>query len=611
MNNVIGLLSPHSVRGARQVLETLKKRRTIVFGSAGALLIIIISSGAYAAMRVHDTPALNQTSGQESEKDLDTLTTIAPELVSDSSSVILLGTILSHETANIYPRRSGIVEDIYVDIGDHVEKGQVVALLLPQGVEGLSAAKIAEKQARKSEAESNLSTATQVAEETIISTRQKINEKETELMIAQREQDSLLQKFAESEGNIMQKHEQAFTTVQHTRQLIEWILLGSNSRSGVHMRSDDLLKNLGIQDSSNTYRYSIVEAFNTLTDTEREYINASDFQKPVVIDRMLAQALDALHVTNMLLQYTPSEITANGFDRLTHAQLTERIGKITTVQDNVYSSKEKLEDARFSFQTLASSEPELFAAFRSGQYEGLKSNKVRMLEEHIRSANNTLGLTEANQQQIVERQKSMVDIANTMLQSEYAESGHRKILSPFSGTVSKRFLHVGQIVSPSMPAFEMTDVLTSLAKKAKAEVQFGLPEHLLDAVDIGDQIAFFLQEDEGEEYSAEITRKSPQVDMKTHTVTVQAKIPDDLQLPHQSSVRIRLTDNKKPIYRVPSSAVKREEDQNYIWLLDPETHEPLQLVVSVSAEDGEFAEITGILTKESAIILDPPDLFND
>ena len=603
MNNVIQLLS--------QAKLALLKRRKLAVRSVGVLLIVIISSTSYATMRGSDSLSPNQTSKLETEEDLNTLTTVAPEFVSDSSSVILLGTVLSHETANIYPRRSGIVEDIYVDIGDRVEKGQVVALLLPKGVEGQSAAKIAEKQARKSEAQSNLSTATQVAEETIISTRQKINEKETELLIAQREQDSLLQKFAESEGNITQKREQAFTVVQNTRQLIEWIVLGSNSRSGMHMRSDDLLRNLGIQDSSNTSRYSIIEAFNTLTDSEREYANASDIQKPVVIDRILAQALDALSVTNMLLQYTPSEVTANGFDRLTHVQLTDRIGKITAAQNSIYASKEKLEDARFAFQTLTSSEPEIFAAFRSGQYEGLKSNKVRMLEEHIRSANNTLGLTEANQQQIVERQKSMLDIANTMLQSEYAESGHRKILSPFSGTVSKRFLNVGQIVSPSMPAFEMTDVLTSLAKNAKAEVQFGLPEYLLSAVDIGDQITFYLQEDEVQEYSAEITRKSPQVDMKSHTVTVQAKIPDDLSLPHQSSVPIRLTDNKKPIYRVPSSAVKREDDRNFIWLLDLETNEPMQLTVSVFAEDGEFAEITGALDKESQVILDPPDLFND
>jgi len=196
------------------------------------------------------------------------------------------------------------------------------------------------------------------------------------------------------------------------------------------------------------------------------------------------------------------------------------------------------------------------------------------------------------------------------LQSEYASSGHREIRSPFSGTVSKRFVNVGQIVMPSMSAFELTDVPTSLAKKAKSELQFGLPEYLQSAVDVGDTVTFFLQTDDMRQHSAIVTRKSPQVDMQTHTVTVQAKIPDDLQLPHQSSVRIRITDEKRPVYRVPSSAVKREAERNYVWILDPQTQNPTQSPVSVIAEDGEFAEVTGTITAESVVILDPPDLFS-
>ena len=232
-----------------------------------------------------------------------------------------------------------------------------------------------------------------------------------------------------------------------------------------------------------------------------------------------------------------------------------------------------------------------------------------MLQEQIRTAHNALGLTEANQEQMVESKQSMVKIANAMLQSEYATSGNRKILSPFSGTVSKRFINVGQIVMSSMSAFELTDVPTSLAKKAKTEIQFGLPEQLIDALDIGDNVTFFLQADETTPYNAEVTRKSPQVDMQTHTITVQAKVDNTLSLPHGASVRIRLLDEKKPIFRVPSSAVKREAERNYVWILDPETQKPTQRAVSVIAEDGEFAEITGVITAESVIILDPPSHF--
>ncbi len=582
-----------------------------VLGIGVLCLTAVLSFSVYATMQGSNVPpTLAQTGNTEEESTTGTgLTTITPTLVSGSSSVILLGSVLSHETANIYPRRDGIVEDIYVDIGDTIKKNQVVALLLPKGVEGQSAAMIAEKAARKKQAESDLSTTEQVAEETIINTRQKINEKETELMVAKREQEALIQKFAESEANIAQMREQAFTSVQNARQLIEWITLGSNTRNGIDMRDGDVLRNLGIHDSSNASRYDIVYRFNSLYAAEQEYASASDSQKPAIIDRLLPLALDALSTTNTLLQYTPTQPSGNGINQLSHAQLTDRLSKVVSAQDMIYKAKEKLEDARLSFQTLTSGEPELYRAYRSGNHEGANSNKVRMLEEQIRTAHNSLALTEANQEQMVEMKRRQVDIAAAMLQSEYATSGNRQVLSPFSGIVSKRFIDVGQIVMPSMSAFELTDVPTSLAKRAKTEIQFGLPEQFIGALDIGDSVSFFLQTDETTPYSAEITRKSPQVDTQTHTITVQAKVPDDLSLPHGSSIRVRLIDEKKPVFRIPSSAVKREAERNYVWILDPETQKPMQSVVSVIAEDGEFAEVTGAITAESSVILDPPSLF--
>jgi len=567
--------------------------------SLAVILIAAVSLSVYAF-----TPP-TEVLVEEDIADSKELTTVRPLLVSDSSSVTLLGTVLSNETANIYPRREGIVEDILVDIGDTVEKNQVVALLLPKGVEGQSAAMISEKKARKSLEESNLVTATHVAQETMIKTKQSIVEKETELMVAIREQKELLQKFTESSDHILQMQEQAFTAVQNARQVIEWILVGSNSITGSAMRNDDLLRNLGIQDSTNVSRYNVIEAFNAVIDAKIQYEGSSSSKKATSMDTLLTLALDAINKVNIILQYTPSGTTANGFDQLTYAQLTDRLTKVLSEQDKIYKAREKLEDARNSFFTLTSREPELYQAFRTGNDAGKQSNKVHMITQQIQTAHDILGLTEVSQDQIIERQKSMVDIADSMLQLEYANSGHRQIRSPFSGTVSKRFLNVGQIVSPSMPAFELTGVPTSLAKKAKAEVQFGLPEHLLSAIEVGDTIAFFLQTDEEDEYSAEVTRKSPQVDMQSHTFTIQAKIPDDLNLPHQSSVRIRLTDEKKPIFRVPSSSVKRKDDKNYLWIINPETDTPIELTVSVTAEDGEFAEITGALTQETDVILDP------
>jgi multidrug efflux pump subunit AcrA (membrane-fusion protein) len=34
--------------------------------------------------------------------------------------------MISNETANVYPRRSGIIKDLYVDIGDSISAGQKI-----------------------------------------------------------------------------------------------------------------------------------------------------------------------------------------------------------------------------------------------------------------------------------------------------------------------------------------------------------------------------------------------------------------------------------------------------------------------------------------------------
>ncbi len=544
------------------------------------------------------TPPVIVTTGAEGAGS-SSFNTTNPLLISGSSSSIILGTVLSNETANIYPRREGIVEDIYVDIGDSVEKNQVVALLLSKGVEGQSAAAISEKNARKAQAEADYLSAQAVAEETIINTRQKIREKETELFIAQREQEALLDKFAEYETNIVQMRDQAFTAVRNARQVIEQILIGSNSRAGAAIDEDDLFDQLGLL--SPETRYDVFPLFNELYSQEQNYSPANKNS----INALLSIADKTLTSSVSLLGATPSvSVTQPGL--FTQQELANLTSRILSSQTNILKAKDKLEDAENVYEKLISAEPELYQAHLTGDSSAAQSNKVALLTEKIQTAENSLHLTEANQQQIIERQKSMVNVAAAMLQSEVAKSGHREVRSPFSGTVSKRFLEVGQIVMPSMTAFELTDVPTTLAKSAKREIKFGLPEHLQSAVTVGDTVSFSLPDKEELIHSAEVTRVSPQIDMQTHTVTVQAKLDDELKLPHNTSVRIRVTDQSLPIFQVPSFSVKRDENQNVIWILNSESKEPQQVTVTVISEDGEFAEISGDISELTQVILDPP-----
>ena len=572
----------------------------------GIVAIAIISSaGAMAMIKSSATPPKIVETG-EAEKE-ESFTTANPTLISGSSSLILLGKVLSHDTANIYPRRDGIVEDVYVDIGDKVEKNQVVALLLPKGVEGQSAAMIAEKNAVKLQAEADAMNAVSVAKESVNKAAQQLEEKKSALAVAKNEQEALKRKFSQANDNVIQTLEHAFISVRRARQLIEQITLGSNSRTGVALNEDDIGVQLGLLDYKTRFRLSY--AFSELDETEKIYRNASYEKQKQIIHKVMEHAVHALLETADLLASTPSvPLPQPGL--YTEQMLTDLNNKVISAQHDILTAKEKFEDAHNEFLTLTTSEPALYAAWKSGSKNpNVQSNKVQMLTAQMQTAEQNLSFVESQQNQMTEKSENMVKIANAMLNAEYASSGHKEIRSPFAGVVSKRFITVGGMAMPSMSAFELVDVETTLSKKAKQEIQFGIPEHIQSSIAVGDTVEFFLPENEEKAMTAEISRKSPQVDMQSRTIIVQAKVPDELSLPHQTNVRIRIIDQKTPLFRVPSFSVKREDDRNIIWTLNPETKKPETIEVTVKSEDGEFAEISGDIDEDSVVILDPPDII--
>ncbi|MBU1911622.1 hypothetical protein KKG16_04385, partial [Patescibacteria group bacterium] len=257
-------------------LQAFTKTRARIAVTVTDLIVsalLIVSFGTFYSP--DSPPNIIQAGGESpaSDETKEGFTTANPKLVSDSSSMIIIGTVLSHETANIYPRRDGIVEDVLVDIGDTVKKNQVVAILLPKGVEGLSSAMIAEKSAVKFQAEADYINSLGVAQESVNKAQQQIEEKKSALAVAQNEQKSLLQKFSQQSADVKQKLEHAFISARRARQLIEQITLGSNTRTGNMIREVDIDKQLGLMNPET--RYTVSFAFGEIDQAENTYRNMS------------------------------------------------------------------------------------------------------------------------------------------------------------------------------------------------------------------------------------------------------------------------------------------------------------------------------------------------
>lgn len=593
------------MKNITQTTWAFARKRPLIAGSSATFASLLLILAVIAA--TNDPISPTRAESAKVVGDDESYATVSPELVSSASTVILLGTVISNETANIYPRRDGIVEDIYVDIGDTVKKGQVVAILLPKGVEGESAAAIARKKAEKSQMEAGYETAQNVAKQALNKMKQEIDEKREALAVALQKQKGMIQRLALATVNVEQMQDQAFVTLRSARQTIERLLLGSNARTEINLQEQYILPELG--NIRRETRYDIVPLINAMKHLEDTYAGARNGEKEALMASLFAESqktFPAMHALIASTAMTPIQLPGRNIS-IDPTEITEEIHDI---QIMVLEAKEKWENAILEEKELIASEPELAAKLR-GEIKEARSNEAKLLAAELQTAEGERSLIASEQEQMVKMAEQGVNIADAELRMESAQSGNRRILSPFTGIVAKRFIEAGQIVMPSDPIFELTGVPTSLAQKAKAEIQFGLPENLLSAVNVGDTVRFFRQSDEEETYEALVTRKSPQVDNATYVIMVQARIPENLNLPHRSSVRVRLTDEDRPIFRVPAVAVKREKDRNFVWLLASENNAPVQVTVTVIAEDGEFAEITGQITTENRIVLDSPLLFPD
>ncbi|MDP3975663.1 MAG: efflux RND transporter periplasmic adaptor subunit [bacterium] len=589
--------------------------------------IVLVSSGVFFSFFSFADEPLAAIPGQQVVKEKPKL--VSPRPLKDSS-LELIGTVLSHETASVYPRREGIVEDILVDIGDRVEKNQVIAKLLPPGVAGKSAGMIAEKRALLNQAQAELENTQLVTEAILKNSQEELAAKMTAIKGLKKNKKSMIeqstaaletttvnetarianaQKTVEISGTqIVQMIDRALVEIASARQTMEIAFYGDFGRNRTNYYSEASIPSY-LRIASASLISEIASDLNILSQAESELLVLEAAVKKERVPEVLSLTLGLLTRTQAVLK--------NGIpgDAETQKDLNDTIGELIEHRSEVLDAKQDLEDAindhAAVVQELAVMTSEQEKNITTAQKElqtttTLQDSEVANLNAEIRVQEKNLRLTEAERRQMNEKMKNDLDLAKALYQQEFASSGDREIRSPFSGIISKRFIQVGEVAMPTAPVFELTDVSTSLSKKAKREIQFGLPEDMSMMVDVGKELEFFLASNPGEIYKATVTRKSPQIDLGSRTLIVQARLDDSLQLPRNTSVRVKIPRTSVPIFQIPSQVVVRDDERNFIWVLPSGGGGLEQLSIQVLAEDGELAEVFGEISEQTQILVDPP-----
>jgi len=308
---------------------------------------------------------------------------------------------------------------------------------------------------------------------------------------------------------------------------------------------------------------------------------------------------------------------------------TEQEKEITRLEGLVAQNKESLKSAESRLALIDSQSDQSSQKAKSEEDTVIatESEKIKSIKEQIEVARENVNVVKAAQKRNVDAAKNLLDVANAALSTELSKSGHIEIVSPFTGTVVRRNVAVGDVIGVEKAAFELVEVSSELSEEAQTTIHFGIPEHLAKNILPGTKVEVSLFQGTLSNVwkEAVITRRSEVVDSQTRLVEAQAELVENITLPHNATVRVRLITSDPPIWKVRSSMVKREEGKNFLWVLSSSAHkEPssekndspqeevsgaTKIPVEVFSEDGEWAHVIGDISETTEILLSPPENF--
>lgn len=165
-----------------------------------------------------------------------------------------------------------------------------------------------------------------------------------------------------------------------------------------------------------------------------------------------------------------------------------------------------------------------------------KTNYQRQIDLLKRNATATSSVDEAKAK-LLEAEANVEKIQATINQ--------KHIMAPFAGVLGIRQINLGQYIQPGQTG------IVALQSMDPIYLQFYLPEQLLERLHIDQTITFSVEQNPNLLFEGTVTAINSKVDSNTHTVEIQATLPNcpssELQDPKHSnivSVKKQTTDGK-------------------------------------------------------------------
>ncbi|MDQ7022437.1 MAG: HlyD family efflux transporter periplasmic adaptor subunit [Candidatus Gracilibacteria bacterium] len=271
--------------------------------------------------------------------------------------------------------------------------------------------------------------------------------------------------------------------------------------------------------------------------------------------------------------------------------------KIESIKKNIEKQKEVINLRNSSYNVVNSLKNEKIEDLELELEKG-KSDKsllIKKLQAELETIKQSKKLLIANENRNITSIKNEIAVAKSNLNNEYIASGDYKIISPFSGVISKRNINIGEKISKNIESFRLTQVENSLSKITKKEIKFFVPESLKDSIDMNKEIIFTVGNNKSKSFTGTIHRISEEIDDNNFSITVQAKVDENIKIPNKSTIRVTI-ETTKEIFKIPTTAIYNKEERKIIYYKKENGKFDVK-DISIISDDGEYSLVSGDLMK--------------
>jgi len=214
--------------------------------------------------------------------------------------------------------------------------------------------------------------------------------------------------------------------------------------------------------------------------------------------------------------------------------------------------------------------------------------------------------------QAIDEAKGKLDIAKANLERNETLLAYTKIIAPFAGVVTRRWVDVGAFIpAATSGSAAQNAALLTLMDFSSVRIDVAVPENEVPFIKVGVPVKLSIEELPGKIFEGKVTRFSYALDDATKTMLTEIELPNPQQelRPGMFATTRIAVQTKTDAFLVPADAVLVEKQKTSVFKIAD--GKAKKVAVKVGFQDGASAEILEGVNADESVILVGKQALND